>query len=93
MLSVYMLSLPLFAQEIAPQQVQEEEAAPPVEEPLPITVMPELVHFEQAPYPEEALEAQVEGSVGLLLEIDETGAVTAVEVLTSAGYGLSLIHI
>ena len=46
MLSVYLLSLPLFAQEIAPQQVQEEVTAPPVEEPLPITVMPELVHFE-----------------------------------------------
>ena len=87
MLFVYLLGLPLLAQEIAPQQVQEEQAAPPVEEPLPITVMPELIHFEQAPYPEAALAAQVEGSVGLLLEIDETGAVTAVEVLSSAGYG------
>ena len=86
MLTVYLLSLPLFAQEIAPQ-VQDEEAPPAVEEPLPITVMPELTHFEQAPYPEEALAEQVEGSVGLLLEIDETGTVTSVEVLTSAGYG------
>ena len=62
----------------------------PVEEELPpIVKLPELVPdgFVQAPYPEEAKEAGVEGVVLLLIEIDETGAVTYVEVLAPAGHG------
>ena len=61
---------------------------PPAEgEPLPLVKAPELVSFVQAPYPEDAEMAEVEGVVLLLIEVDETGAVSKVEVLTEAGYG------
>lgn len=86
MLNALLLLAPLFAQEIAPK-LQESVEAPPVEEPLPLTVMPELIQFQQAPYPEQALSDQIEGQVGLLLELDETGAVTSVELLNPAGHG------
>jgi len=59
----------------------EEEELPP------LLVEPALVEYIQAAYPPEALEAGVEGTVGLLIEIDETGAVSAVEVLAPAGHG------
>jgi len=86
MLSFLFYCMPLFAQELDPKTEQVPEEAP-AEEPLPITVMPELVHFEQAPYPEAALEAQIEGEVGLLLVINTEGAVSSVEVLQPAGNG------
>jgi TonB family protein len=86
MLSALLLLSPLFAQEIAPK-VQATAEPAPVEEPLPLTVMPELIQFQQAPYPEQALADQIEGQVGLLLELDETGTVTGVEILTPAGHG------
>ena len=62
------LLLPAFAQEA------------PVEDELPPLVrFPELAEggFVQAPYPEEAKAAGIEGLVVLLIEIDETGAVVA----------------
>ena len=55
----------------------------PVEEPPPLVSLPELLHFVQAPYPPEALEAEQQGIVGLLLEIDAEGAVVSAEVLRS----------
>lgn len=87
MLNALLLLAPLFAQEIAPKIQESRPEAPPVEEPLPLTVMPELTHFQQAPYPAQALEDQVEGQVGLLLELDATGTVIGVELLTPAGNG------
>lgn len=57
------------------------------DEPLPIIVPPDLIDFVQAPYPAAAEEAGLEGSVGLLVEIDDTGAVTKVDVLRPAGNG------
>ncbi len=59
----------------------------PAEEPLPITVAPELIDFVQAPYPKAAEEAGLEGNVGLLVEISETGDVSMVEVVRPAGHG------
>jgi len=56
-------------------------------EPLPLTVAPELVDFVQAPYPPDAEALELEGVVRLLIEIDETGAVSSVEVLDGPGYG------
>ena len=63
----------------------EEEAAP--EELPPLTKDPALLEFVQAPYPEAAKAEGVEGVVGLLIEIDEYGEVTYVEVLRPAGNG------
>ncbi len=72
-----------------PARAQEAPppAAPPAEELPPLVKEPALLEFVQAPYPEEAKAAGVEGQVLLLLEIDETGKVTYVEVLAPAGNG------
>ena len=65
------------------------QEAPAEDELPPIVKFPELAEggFVQAPYPEEAKQAGIEGIVVLLIEIDETGAVGYVEVLQSAGFG------
>jgi len=55
--------------------------APAASEPLPLLANPELIDFIQAPYPEGPKSAGVQGAVGLLIEVDATGAVTKVEVL------------
>jgi TonB family protein len=68
-------------------QTPTPDAAPAAEEPPPLVQMPEVVEFVQAPYPEAAEAEGVEGTVTLLIEIDEAGTVSAVEVLTPAGYG------
>ncbi|MFT4977642.1 MAG: TonB family protein, partial [Myxococcota bacterium] len=75
MLSPLLLLAPLHAQQ------------PADEEPPPLTQMPELLEYIQAPYPPEAEAAGIEGTVKLLLEIDEAGEVTTVELLESAGHG------
>ncbi len=72
----------------AAQAQQPPPAAPAADEqPPPLLEAPALVDFVQAPYPPEAEAARVEGTVLLLIEIDETGAVTGVEVLQPAGSG------
>ncbi len=48
---------------------------------------PELLEFVEAAYPEAARQAGLEAKVRLLLSIDATGAVTAVEVSAAAGSG------
>jgi TonB family protein len=53
----------------------------------PVVVMPEIVHFENAPYPPEAEKAGVQGKVVLKLTIDKEGNVTAADVLEPAGNG------
>ena len=62
--------------------------ADPAPEPKPaVVVMPEIVHFENAPYPAEAEKAGVQGNVVLKLTIDKEGNVTAADVLEPAGNG------
>jgi TonB family protein len=56
-------------------------------QPQPVVVMPELVRFENAPYPPEAEKAGLQGNVVLKLTIDKEGNVTAAEVLEPAGNG------
>lgn len=53
----------------------------------PLLRNPELTDFVQAPYPPEAQAEGLQGSVLLLIEIDETGKVSAVDVLRSLGNG------
>jgi TonB family protein len=53
----------------------------------PVVTLPELLHFENAPYPPEAEKAGVQGNVVLKLTIDKEGNVTAAEVLEPAGHG------
>ena len=67
----------------------QEAPAEAVDELPPILKFPELAPdgFVQAPYPPEAKEAGIEGTVVLLIEIDELGAVTYIEVLSPAGHG------
>ena len=69
---------PALAQPADSEPVADE---PPVEELPPLLQEPELIDFVQAPYPTEAEAAGVEGTVLLLIEIDEAGLVTMVEVL------------
>ncbi|MFT4977644.1 MAG: TonB family protein, partial [Myxococcota bacterium] len=68
---------------LAPLHAQQ----PADEDPPPLTRMPELLEYIQAPYPPEAEAAGREGTVKLLLEIDEAGEVTTVELLEAAGHG------
>jgi TonB family protein len=51
----------------------------------PLVKDPELLEYIQAPYPEKAKEEGLEGVVLLLIEIDEVGDVSFIEVLQSAG--------
>ena len=62
-------------------------AEPQPDAPQPVVVMPELVHFENAPYPAEAQQAGVQGTVVLKLTVDKEGNVTAADVLEPAGHG------
>ncbi len=58
--------------------------APPP--PLPVTPPRLKVHGE-APYPDAARAARVEGTVGIELQIDETGRVSSARVTSPAGFG------
>jgi TonB family protein len=62
-------------------------AAPQAPAQQPAVTLPEIVHFEQAPYPPEAEKAGVQGNVVLALTIDAEGNVTAAEVKEPAGHG------
>lgn len=84
MLSTLLLSFAVWAQDVPPPSAEEEPAST---EPLPLTTLPTLLEYIQAPYPPQAEEAGIEGTVKLLLEIDEYGEVTYVELLESAGNG------
>ncbi len=88
MISLWLAFAPVWAQDAPEEPATDDEASAEGDEELPpILVMPTLVEFVQAPFPEAALEAEIEGIVLLLIEIDETGAVTSVEVLEAAGWG------
>lgn len=52
-----------------------------------VVVPPKLLRFQEAPYPKEAQDQGLQGSVVLTLTIDATGKVTAAEVKERAGHG------
>ena len=54
-----------------------------------LTKAPVLVDSTEAEYPQEAIDARVEGAVKLKLTISATGEVTQAEVLEGPGYGLN----
>lgn len=56
--------------------------------PQAISSMPRVIREVKPKYPEEAIRLGIEGSVVLLLEIDENGDVVSAKPLKSAGYGL-----
>ena len=94
MLALLSLTLLLGAVEPAlaqqPPEVTPEAAAAPdtaQEELPPLVKEPELLEFVQAPYPQAAREASIEGTVYLAVEIDEAGRVVDVEVLEPVGHG------
>lgn len=63
-------------------------AEPPKDAPKkPVIVMPELVHFENAPYPADAQKAGLQADVILKLTIDRDGNVTKSEVVAPVGSG------
>lgn len=69
-----------------------EPVAPPADpgaadELPPLLKEPALLEFVDATYPPDAEAAGIEGRVGLLIEVDEAGAVTNVTVLRPAGHG------
>jgi TonB family protein len=53
----------------------------------PRVVAPELQHYEPPVYPPEAWNQKLEAQVRLLLTVDDTGAVTAAEVIEPVGNG------
>lgn len=63
------------------QESEAEEGAAPVFTP------PSILEYHQAEYPPEAFEEGTEGVVGALLEVDENGLVTNVEITEPAGHG------
>lgn len=68
--------------------VPRDRAPDATEEPAPApVVMPKLIHFVQAAYPEEAQDQGIEGEVVLKLTIDREGNVTEAEVQEPAGHG------
>ena len=84
------------AEDVATEaQAADESSTPPptaeestAEEELPPLIKePALVQFVEAPYPPDAEAQRVEGTVGLLIEIDETGVVSHVEIDSPAGHG------
>lgn len=85
-----MLLLLLSTLALAQDSSQGQAPPPPAaeEEPLPILKMPAIVEFVQAPYPQEAKDAGIEGQVLLLIEIDVDGTISYAEVLDDPGYGL-----
>ena len=74
------------AQDAPAEEPATDEAAAEEELP-PIVKMPEILEYVEAPYPPEAKELGLEGEVLLLIEIDETGKVSYVEVLQGLGHG------
>ncbi|MFT5683147.1 MAG: hypothetical protein ACI8RZ_004074, partial [Myxococcota bacterium] len=57
--------LPLLLSLTAAAQ-QPDDAVEPSEDTRPLVSMPELLEYVQAPYPEAAKEAEIEGTVRLL---------------------------
>jgi len=85
---VSFLALGLLSSWHALAQFQSVPDPPPEDTPArPAVTAPKLVHFEQAPYPAEAQKAGVTADVVLKLTIDETGAVTNVDIAEPAGNG------
>ncbi len=76
-----LLSAPALAQEGS----EQTEQASPAE--LPIVQGPQITEYVEAPYPTEAQEQGLEGTVVLLVEIDAEGTVLSVEVTGPAGHG------
>jgi len=88
---VLVLSAPAHGQEDSGRRVENPLLSAPAEPPPAptgqLTKAPELLGFVEATYPKEAEAARIEGSVGLLVDLDEKGDVTAVEVTEPAGHG------
>jgi TonB family protein len=75
-----------------PASRAETPAPPPAAEQTaqdlpPLVKDPALLHFVEAPYPEEAQKAGLEASVRLAIEIDEAGRVRDVQILEPVGHG------
>jgi TonB family protein len=63
------------------------QPAPPAPPTPPDVQMPQLVHFESAPYPPDAQQRGLQADVVLRLTIDVAGNVTQAEVMEPAGHG------
>jgi TonB family protein len=85
---ISLASGPATAQEPPHPAPADADGGPAPEDDLPPLVKdPALIEFVQAPYPSEARDAGVEGTVVLVIEIDEAGNVLAAEVVEPAGFG------
>jgi TonB family protein len=71
----------------APARAQLGQEDAPVTEGVPKFTPPKLIKRADAPYPKEALDAGLSGTVVLELDVDERGAVSNVKVKRSAGHG------
>lgn len=82
---ILLFAAALAAEPAAPAPAEAPAAAP--EELPPLLHGPEVVSFVDAVYPPDALAAGLSASVGLVVEVDTTGAVSRVDVVRPAGHG------
>ncbi|MBM76627.1 MAG: hypothetical protein CMK59_14570 [Proteobacteria bacterium] len=87
---VYLLSIAMANTEPSTEASTNTDTSTQEDSSEELVKMPELLEFAQAPYPEQAKEEGREGTVLLLIEVDETGEVAFVEVLNSAGEDFDL---
>ena len=81
------LWLVLSAQALGQDEPAPEEVGDTGVEQLPIIEGPAILEYVEAPYPDEAQELELEATVLLYVELDETGAVISVEVPEPVGHG------
>lgn len=89
-LRVPLIALGWFCATTSTASAQTAGETPPADEAAPSkpkVVPPELTHYEPPVYPPEAWDKGLEARVQLLLTVDETGAVTAAEVVEPVGDG------
>jgi len=80
---MWFLNPSLALAEIEPQNLPA--ATPPTPAPTPVlTRAPELVEFVAASYPTELMDQGIGGQVQLFIDINETGSVDSVEVVTTS---------
>lgn len=98
--AVVLLALPLCSQEKTPEKT-ESPSAERTKLPVPAgsdslktyaggngVTAPRLILRQDPVYSEEARKARVEGTVGLMMVVDKTGAASNIKVTHSLGHGL-----
>ena len=87
-MNLLLLTVPLVLAN-TPSEMAGAEAATEAVDVDPITKGPQLLENPLNPYPEAAKEAGIEGTVTLLIQLDETGKITAVDPVSPDQHGFN----